>query len=208
MSQSDFKSLNDLQIGQPAWRMALLFPPQGSWSERDYLALDAGRQIEFDHGCVEVLDLPTKEHQRLVRLLFRLLDSYVVSRQLGDVFFAPIPVRLWSEKYREPDLVFLSQSRSDSSAYANGADLVVEVVSESPGDRKRDLETKVAEYEQACIPEYWVVDPLLSTILVYSLVQSKYVKESFTAGQIARSSVLDGFSVAVDTVFVQSKNGN
>lgn len=204
MSQSDFESLNDIQFGQPAWRMALLFPPQGSWSELDYLALDAGRQIEFDRGCVEVLDLPTKEHQRLVRFLFRLLDSYVVSGQLGEVFFAPLPVRLWSEKYREPDLVFLSQARSDSSRYADGADLVVEVVSESPGDRKRDLETKVAEYEQACIPEYWVVDPIESMVLIYRLVQSKYVKDSFTVGQIARSYVLDGFSVDVASIFERS----
>ena len=204
MSQSDFESLNDIQFGQPAWRMALLFPPQGSWSELDYLALDAGRQIEFDRGCVEVLDLPTKEHQRLVRFLFRLLDSYVVSGKLGEVFFAPLPVRLWSEKYREPDLVFLSQARSDSSRYADGADLVVEVVSESPGDRKRDLETKVAEYEQACIPEYWVVDPIESMVLIYRLVQSKYVKDSFTVGQIARSYVLDGFSVDVASIFERS----
>ena len=204
MSQSDFESLNDIQFGQPAWRMALLFPPQGSWSELDYLALDARRQIEFDRGCVDVLDLPTKEHQRLVRFLFRLLDSYVVSGQLGEVFFAPLPVRLWSEKYREPDLVFLSQARSDSSRYADGADLVVEVVSESPGDRKRDLETKVAEYEQACIPEYWVVDPIESMVLIYRLVQSKYVKDSFTVGQIARSYVLDGFSVDVASIFERS----
>ena len=204
MSQSDFESLNDIQFGQPAWRKALLFPPQGSWSELDYLALDARRQIEFDRGCVDVLDLPTKEHQRLVRFLFRLLDSYVVSGQLGEVFFAPLPVRLWSEKYREPDLVFLSQARSDSSRYADGADLVVEVVSESPGDRKRDLETKVAEYEQACIPEYWVVDPIESMVLIYRLVQSKYVKDSFTVGQIARSYVLDGFSVDVASIFERS----
>lgn len=204
MSQSDFESLNDIQFGQPAWRMALLFPPQGSWSELDYLALDAGRQIEFDRGCVEVLDLPTKEHQRLVRFLFRLLDSYVVSGQLGEVFFAPLPVRLWSEKYREPDLVFLSQARSDSSRYTDGADLVVEVVSESPNDRKRDLETKVAEYEQARIPEYWVVDPIESMVLIYRLVQSKYVKDSFTVGQIARSYVLDGFSVDVASIFERS----
>lgn len=204
MIQPDSSGFNDMRIGQPTWRMALLFPPQGSWSEQEYLALDAGRQIEFDHGCVEVLDLPTKEHQRLVRLLFRLIDSYVVSRRLGEVFFAPLPVRLWTEKFREPDLVFLSQSRSDSSPYANGADLLVEVVSESPSDRKRDLETKVSEYEQARIPEYWVVDPLQSVILIYRLVDSKYEKETFMAGQIAPSSILDGFSVEVASIFERS----
>jgi hypothetical protein len=61
MSLSDPTRINEMQIGQPAWRMALLFPPQGSWTEQEYLAIDAGRQIEFDRGCVEVLDLPTKD---------------------------------------------------------------------------------------------------------------------------------------------------
>lgn len=45
-------------------------------------------------------------------------------------------------------------------AYWTGADLAVEVVSED--DPGRDLITKRLEYAQAGIPEYWIVDPLLS----------------------------------------------
>ena len=126
MSRQDPPILNDMQIGQPAWRMALLFPPQGSWTEQEYLALDAGRQIEFDRGCVEVLEMPTKEHQRLVRFLFLLMQAFVSSRRLGEVFFAPLPIRLWNEKYREPDLVFLASGRSDVGKYPDGTPAIVE----------------------------------------------------------------------------------
>ena len=40
--------------------------------------------------------------------------------------------------------------------YWRGADLVMEVVSGGEDDRRRDLETKVAEYARARIPEYWI----------------------------------------------------
>ena len=61
--------------------MALLFPPQGRWTEQEYLALDSGRQIEFDRGCIEVLDMPTKEHQSLVRFLFLVMQAFVSNRR-------------------------------------------------------------------------------------------------------------------------------
>ncbi len=205
MSRQDPPILNDMQIGQPAWRMALLFPPQGSWTEQEYLALDAGRQIEFDRGCVEVLDSPSKAHQRLVRFLFLLMQAFVSSRRLGEVFFAPLPIRLWNEKYREPDLVYLASGRSDVGNYPDGADLVVEIVSDAPGDRKRDLEIKVSEYERAGISEYWVVDPQQEIILVHSLIHAKYAVESFTIGQIAYSRILDGFSVGVEELLEATK---
>ena len=207
MTRPDHQILNEMQIGQPAWRMALLFPPQGSWTEQEYLALDAGRQIEFDRGCVEVLDLPTIEHQRMVRFLFLLLNEFVTSRRLGEVFFAPLPVRLWKEKYREPDLIFVKHGREDIGKYPNGADLVIEIVSDSPSDRKRDLETKVSEYEIAGIQEYWVVDPQQTRLLLYQLVQSKYVVESFSRGQMARSSVLEGFTVDIAKLFDAAGRG-
>ncbi len=207
MSHPDPLILNEIQIGQPAWRMALLFPPQGSWTEQEYLALDAGRQIEFDRGCVEVLDLPTKEHQRMVRFLFLLMDAFVSSRRLGEVFFAPLPVRLWNEKYREPDLIFIKQGRDDIGKYPNGADLVIEIVSDSPSDRKRDLETKVGEYEMAGIQEYWVVDPQQTVLLVHQLVGSKYVVKTIFHGQTAHSRVLDGFSVDIAQLFDAARHG-
>ncbi len=205
MSRQDPPILNDMRIGQPAWRMALLFPPQGSWTEQEYLALDAGRQIEFDGGCVEVLDMPTKEHQRMVRFLFLSMQAFVSSRRLGEVFFAPLPIRLWNEKYREPDLVYLASGRSDVGKYPDGADLVVEIVSDSPSDRKRDLEVKVIEYERAGISEYWVVDPQQAVVLVHCLSHAKYAVDTFTTGQIAHSRILNGFSVGVEELFEAAK---
>jgi Uma2 family endonuclease len=205
MNEPSSIPIDELKVGEPAWRMALLFPPQGSWTEDEYLALDAGRQIEFDQGIVEILDMPTKEHQRLVRFLFLLLQAFVESSQSGEVFFAPLPVRLWNEKYREPDLVYLKKERDETKGYPNGADLVVEVVSNSPADRRRDLETKVAEYEKAGISEYWIVDPKTSTVSVHCLEGDAYSVRMFECGDSAKSKILNGFSADVTALFAAAK---
>lgn len=34
---------------EPAWDVARLFPPQGGWSEEEYLALPGNHLTEFDH---------------------------------------------------------------------------------------------------------------------------------------------------------------
>jgi Uma2 family endonuclease len=58
-----------------------------------------------------------------------------------------MPVHLWSGKYREPDVVyFLPHRVKDVHGQPEGADLVVEVVSEEEENRNRDLETKRQEY--------------------------------------------------------------
>ena len=82
--------------GEPAWEIARLFPLQGEWSEEDFLDLDAKTKqlIELVDGCLEVLPMPTTYHQRIVRFLFRLFDAFVMAHSLGEILFAPMPIRL------------------------------------------------------------------------------------------------------------------
>jgi len=187
---------------EPAWGIARIFPHQGQWSEEEYLDLTTNHLVEFSHGAIEVLAMPTRTHQRLVAYLYQLLSLFVTVRGLGEVFFAPYRVQLWPGKYREPDILFLSTARSEhaTDAFAQGADLVVEVV--SPDDPRCDLEIKRREYAQAGIPEYWIVDPTQARITVLTLTGDRYaVHGEFAANAQATSLLLPGFAVAVDEVF-------
>jgi Uma2 family endonuclease len=60
---------------EPAWEVALLLPAQGEWSEDDYLWLTDHTRclVELTDGRVEVLPMPTDEHQRIVLFLYRAL---------------------------------------------------------------------------------------------------------------------------------------
>jgi Uma2 family endonuclease len=192
--------------GDPPWDIALLYPPQGSWTEHDYLGLGTNHLVEFADGCIEVLPMPTKGHQRLVRFLAFLFQQFVLARGLGEVLFAPLPVRLWPRKYREPDLVFLRPGRGEYAGQPEGADLVVEVVSEGEENRRRDLEIKRQEYAQAGIPEYWIVDPDQQQVTVLVLTNGAYRQHGiFGPGDTATSVVLPELTVAVAELFAAEK---
>ena len=187
---------------EPTWEIAQLFPAQGHWSEEEYLALDTNHLIEYSHGQIEVLPMPTQSHQLLVIALFKLLDNFIRARQLGTVLLAPMRVQLWQGKFREPDILFMRTEHEDrrSDQFWQGADLVMEVV--SPDDPRRDRVTKRREYAQTGIPEYWIVDPAQRSITVLTFDGQTYALHGeFEEGADATSVLLDGFNVSVRAVF-------
>jgi len=174
------------QTTEPAWDIARLFPDQGAWSEADYLALDTNHLVEYSHGIVEVLSMPSDKHQSILGYLYTIFLAFAVETG-GKVLFSPLRLRLWPGKIREPDLIFLASAtdpRRQDQGWT-GADLVVEVV--SPDDPDRDLVTKRREYAQAAIPEYWIVDPRTDTILVLHLTGTAYAERRYTRGDVALS---------------------
>jgi Uma2 family endonuclease len=199
----------DKLFGEPTWDIAQLFPPQGQWLESDYLSLNTNRIVELTDGRLEVLPMPTELHQLIVLALYRKLSEFIDSKQLGALLVAPLRVRLWEGKFREPDLLFMLAANSNrrGNRFWNGADLVIEVVSEDDPDR--DLVEKRADYAQAGIPEYWIVDPRFRTITVLSLdnTTGRYRDVSKSVeDESAKSLLLEGLSIPVHAVFPQSQN--
>jgi Uma2 family endonuclease len=87
-----------------------------------------------------------------------------------------------------------------------GADLVMEIVSEGAESRRRDFIDKRREYAQGKIPEYWIVDPQEQRITVLRLNGSEYIVHGeFAPGQIATSALLPGFVADVAAVFNAAK---
>ncbi len=180
---------------------ALSHSDQGGWTVEEYLRLDPGRHVEFSNGYLELQPMPDDRHQAILGLLFVLLHD-VAQAFGGRARFAPLPVRLRDEKFREPDLCFMRKENLSRcrDVYWEGADLVIEVV--SPSDPKHDLVTKRSEYAQAGIPEYWIVDPRERTITVLVLSGEVYV-EALVGGDGAyvASRCLPQFEVDVTGVF-------
>ena len=192
---------------EPAWDVAKLFPPQGYWSIADYLDLDSrsnNHLIEFSSGNIEVLSMPSLQHQAIAAFLFHLLYTFVESQKLGLVRFAPTKVLLWQGKIREPDVIFIANENTAkrTEQWYEQVDLAMEIV--SPDDPSRDLETKRREYAQAGIKEYWVIDPRSNEILVLTLANSSYaVHGVFGLDETATSALLPSFSVSVTDVFAR-----
>lgn len=179
-------------------------PPQGAWSEEEYLRLPGNHLTELDEGRIEVLAMPSELHQLLVAYRYPALLDFVTASGLGTVLFAPFPITLWEGKIREPDLVFMRREHAERrhQRYWVGADLVMEVM--SPDDPKRDSEVKKSEYARAGIPEYWLIDPADQTITVLipdSGADRYRVHGRYPSAQTARSPSLPGFEVEVQSLF-------
>jgi Uma2 family endonuclease len=176
---------------------------QGLWTTEQYLKLtdQTNQLVEFTDGVLEVLPMPTRTHQRILAFLYGLFRS-VVHPLGGEVLFAALRLQIRPGKFREPDLLLLC-NRDDSrnqDVYWLGADLVLEIV--SPDDPERDTVVKRADYAEAGIPEYWIVNPLTATITVLTLVDGQYAEHgSFAGGSSASSALLPELTVAVDAVF-------
>ena len=184
---------------EPTWDVALLFPEQGTWSEEEYLALGGNHLVEFSHGYVEVLPMPTDAHQAIVAYLYRTLLALLAAHHPGGVVrFAPLRLRLWPGKFREPDLMLLRDARDPrrTPQFWQGADLVIEVVSSD--DRRRDVVVKRREYAKAGIPEYWIVDPEEQRVTVLRIDGETYATHGeFARGDVATSALLDEVMIDV-----------
>jgi Uma2 family endonuclease len=188
------------QTKKPAIEILQLFPLQGEWTESDYFNLpDTNHLIELSEGRIIIKDMPTDEHQKAVMKLSYAIYTFVLEQELGEVRFSPMPVRLWQNKIREPDIIFMSKEHIDriNSKAWGVPDLAVEVI--SPSNKNDDKVEKFAEYAKAGITEYWIVDPINLIIEIYLLEKDKYVlKEQKQAGEIVSSTVLEGFKFAID----------
>ncbi len=180
-----------------------LLPPQGYWSEDEYLWLtdSTNRLLEFTDGDIEVLPMPTDEHQSISLYLLIAFRDYLAPLG-GVILYSPLRLRIRPRKFREPDLLLLLDARDPrrQNRYWLGADLAVEIV--SPDKPERDLVDKRHDYAEGGVPEYWIVNPLDQTITVLSLDGEAYVEHGiFGRGARATSAPLPEFSVDVTSVF-------
>src|SRR5207249_2701006 len=158
----------------PEWKDLLeeILPPQGRWSEEEYLTLTdhRNRLVEFTDGFLEIAPLPTDKHQTLLKFVFVAFFQFFEIARGGNVQFAPLRLRVRPGKFREPDLLLLL-SASDprrQDRFWLGADLALEVVSEEKPER--DL----VDNAEAHVPEYWIVNPQTENITVLRLRGDAY----------------------------------
>jgi Uma2 family endonuclease len=162
-----------------------------AWADEDTLA-------EWVDGEVTMTTPASNRHQDVSGFLESVLRSFTEMRQLGIVRTAPFQMRL-THSGREPDLLFVASEHLERllETYLDGpADLVVEIV--SPESAGRDRGEKFYEYEQAGMPEYWLIDPSREEAEFYQLdAQGRYRVILPDAEGVYRSRVLHGFWLRV-----------
>jgi Uma2 family endonuclease len=192
-------------LGEPAWEVAQLLPPQGHWSESDFLSLHTNRMAELVNGRLEVLPMPNWLHQLIVDFFVQSIRAHLTQTGRGGVvLFAPLPTRLFPGTIREPDVLYVSPEHlpSDPAGYPDKLDFVVEVVSSGAEAHRRDYDEKRHDYAQAGIAEYWIVDPQQRLITVLALEDDHYQTWGvYRESEQASGRYFNSFSVDVSAVF-------
>jgi Uma2 family endonuclease len=195
---------------RPTWELTdLLLPLQGDWTAEAYLNLDTNRLIEFTDGFLEFLPMPEEFHFFVQQFIFSAVEAFLKTRGKGAARCAPFKVRVREGAFREPDVCILLDENDPRRGrkYWDGADVVIEVV--SPDGEHRDYEEKRADYADAGIPEYWVIDPQKKELLILRLAGDRYVGTGpLVAGSVAESSVLRGFRLDVGECFSAMDNAS
>ncbi|MEZ6059272.1 MAG: Uma2 family endonuclease [Planctomycetaceae bacterium] len=184
--------------GEPAWEAAFLLPPQGRWNEADFLELHTNRMAELVDGRLEILPMPTLQHQRILRFLLGLVEKAAPGG--STVLFAPLPTRLFPGTIREPDLLYIAPENAPApnEKYPAHIDLAVEIVSEGDEARRRDYDDKRTDYAKAGVSEYWIVDPQDECVTVLVLEGNSYVEvKVFRIGEHASGRLLPKLTVDV-----------
>ncbi len=179
-------------------------PPQGAWRYEDYLRLpDNGFRYEIVKGELIMSPAPTTRHQLMATYMVSALFDFAKKHKLGEVFSAPIDVRLGhSAALVQPDILFIAKERLRIVKEQNiegPPDLIVEIL--SPGTAVYDRQNKFQAYAAAGVREYWLVDPDGCTVEVNVLRGQAYAPlGSFGPADQMRSEVLPGWDTAVSAL--------
>ena len=169
----------------------------------DYVQFpDDGLRHEIIEGEHYVTPAPSMRHQRICGRIFHLVQSYLDTHPIGEIFVAPFDVLLSEFNVFEPDLAYLSAERSYLLTEKNlqGApDLAVEILSHST--RQRDQRLKRGVYERTGVQEYWLVDPDADAIDVFIRTDDEFAApRRFSRGETLTTRLLPGLELPLDKI--------
>ena len=131
--------------------------------------LPEGVRAELIDGQIFYFASPQIIHQRLLVKLANSLYNHIDERGGScEVLVAPVKVCLVEDykNYLEPDVIVVCDPQIIKEDGCHGApDLVIEIASKSTS--KRDYGIKMLKYRTAGVKEYWIVDPIKETVMVY-----------------------------------------
>lgn len=165
-----------------------------SLQDWDLMQIINGKEIEMPS--------PLLKHQRISRILQRMIEDFLIHSNLGELFNAPLDVIFEEGINRvQPDLIYISNENKDIiKDWIRGVpDLLVEVVSK--GSFYIDTVDKKEIYQKYGVKEYWIVFPEYDTIEVLTLEEDGY--KMFSRGTdagIVKSKLLDGLEIKVSDV--------
>lgn len=182
------------------------------YSYADYFRWKFEERVELIKGFIHKMSpAPSPKHQIVSGNLLCHIHTHF-KHKACQALIAPLDVRLPDSKKKtddsaiytvvQPDLCILcDSSKIDERGVVGAPDLIIEVL--SPHNSKKDTHLKFDLYEENGVKEYWIADPLLKTIRLYTLHDRKYTDpDTFTEEDEIRSVLFPELKFHLGEVFM------
>jgi Uma2 family endonuclease len=181
----------------------------GHYTYADYLTWQMDEMVELIKGKIfKQAAAPRVNHQRVLAMVFNTIYNFLKGQKC-EAFCAPFDVRLPVKSKRNEDIdtvvqpdicVICDSEKIDEFGCIGAPDLIIEIL--SPGNNRKEIQNKYEVYEESGVQEYWVIHPNECTLMIYTLIEGKYLPSKlFTIGEIVESKVISDFKLDLTDVF-------
>ena len=169
------------------------------------------QRCEVVDGVLTMPPGPLGEHQWICAEILERLRPFTRQRGLGIAVSAPCDILIQREplRTRQPDITVVN---TELTGITRPADLVgrpflelppllvVEVL--SPGNTRREIEDRLADYRSIGVPECWLASFASRSVEVLRLItDSATTIATFGMGDTLRSEILPGFTLPIADLF-------
>lgn len=167
------------------------------YTTKDIYELPDDVHAELIDGRIYYMAPPGRMHQKISMHLSNEISAYIRKNNTScEVYAAPFAVFLNEDdnkNYLEPDIsVICDVSKLDEKGCHGAPDWIIEIV--SPASRSMDYYTKLTEYKNGGVREYWIVNPMNESILVYGL-EAEEAPIIYRFGDRIRSGIYSGLEI-------------
>lgn len=184
-------------------------PKEDSYNYSDYLKWPEDERWELIDGVpYNMTPSPSRIHQEILIALSTKFYTFLEDKEC-KVYYSPFDVRLpeGDEKQEEiktvvqPDLVVVCDpSKLDDKGCLGAPDLIIEIT--SPSTARKDLKEKFSLYERTGVKEYWIVNPIDETVMVFRLDIQKYGRPAvYSREDTIQVGVLEELALPLKDIF-------
>ena len=163
----------------------------------EYMSLPENVMAELIDGEIHMMASPTRRHQEMLGALFNRIYNHIQSKKgTCKVYPAPFSVKLEKNRdnYLEPDISVICDEKKLTDAGCEGApDWIIEIA--SPSDLRHDYIKKLNLYEEAGVREYWIVNPMEETVVVYRLEEESFRLRHHTFADTVACGIFEDLSI-------------
>lgn len=174
----------------------------------EWEALDEDVEGELVDGRLEQEEMPTIFHEAIAAFVLKALAAWLDPRG-GAALGSESKLIVGPRRGRKPDvLAYLPGSPLPSrrrSAMIAPPDVVVEVITSTPRDRRRDRVEKKQDYFAMGVKQYWLIDPEARTVEVLAQADGRVVEQLCAASGRHAIPGLGGFELDLDAMWIDAE---